>query len=60
MGDERPQGTEPVELYAKTFGWCCPDCDTENTEEYCVSIVTCEKCRKSFYSLQPEAEFEEY
>jgi hypothetical protein len=60
MSDDRPQGTEPVELYATEFGWRCPDCDTENKEEYCVGIVTCEKCRKSFHALKPEVEFEVY
>lgn len=57
--DDRPQGTDPVALHIAGYEWRCPDCDTNNKEDWCLGIVTCSRCRKSFYSLLPEPAFDD-
>ncbi len=56
MSNDKPQGTERVDIIASGYEWTCPTCDTLNKEISCPEVVTCsrEDCRVSFFTDSPE------
>lgn len=50
MGEDSPQGTEPIKLNATAWEWSCPRCENGKSEDDSHEIVTCSKCGTSFFT----------
>ena len=54
--DDKPQGTQIVDVIASGYEWTCPICETLNKEIEHKEVVTCSRsdCRVSFKTNLPE------